>query len=210
MQDGLLKLGFTGHRAGFDPVAVRGALGRVLDELADRAAAAGGEAALWTGIAEGSDTVCAQEARARGLAVHLLLPLEETDFARDFSPGAWELAAAELSMARARPGRGSVRLVDGARSRPQCYVALGDALLREIDLLVAVSDGAPGRGPGGTAAVMAKARSAGLPVVVVEAATGRVHRPADWERVFGGMHSTTGCTGDMVSTGRRDGGPHSS
>jgi hypothetical protein len=184
MLTGVLSLGFTGHRAGFDPMAVREALGRVLDELGRRAAAAGGEVRLLTGIAEGSDTVCAQVARGRGMEVHLLLPLEEAEFARDFSPGTWELSAAELAKARARPGRDSVRLVGGATTRPECYVALGDLLLREIDLLVAVSDGAPSRGPGGTAAVIEKARAAELPVVVIEAATGAVTMPEELDGVF--------------------------
>jgi hypothetical protein len=49
----------------------------------------------------------------------------------------------------------------------QAYVDAGDELIRQAELLVAVWDGQPSRGPGGTADVVAAARRAGLPVTVV-------------------------------------------
>jgi hypothetical protein len=49
----------------------------------------------------------------------------------------------------------------------QAYVDAGHELIRQAELLIAVWDGQPSRGPGGTADVVAAARRAGLPVTVV-------------------------------------------
>ena len=53
---------------------------------------------------------------------------------------------------------------------PTCYARQGLVLARQIDLLVAVWDGAPARGLGGTADVVAFARKADVPVLWVQLA----------------------------------------
>jgi len=50
---------------------------------------------------------------------------------------------------------------------PAAYRAANDELLRRADLVVAVWDGTPGNGPGGSADMVTAARAAGLPVTVV-------------------------------------------
>ena len=56
----------------------------------------------------------------------------------------------------------SCRAVDGAM-----HLRAGLAMLERVDLLVAVWDGLPGRGPGGTADMVAHARRTGIPLVVI-------------------------------------------
>ncbi|MBY0360681.1 MAG: hypothetical protein K2X45_02140 [Phreatobacter sp.] len=58
------------------------------------------------------------------------------------------------------------------RQRELRYVAAADILLRQADLLIAVWDGLPGRGPGGTAPTIALALREGLPVLRIDAETG--------------------------------------
>ncbi|MEO9255042.1 MAG: hypothetical protein ABI305_05850 [Tepidiformaceae bacterium] len=48
------------------------------------------------------------------------------------------------------------------------YEALGEVLVRQCDLLLAVWDGERGRGPGGTANIIRDARARGLPVIIID------------------------------------------
>lgn len=70
-------VGFTGHRSGFDSKLIRPALTQVLADLKAQAAKMGSQQELYTGIAEGCDTLCVEIARELDLPVHLLLPLDE-------------------------------------------------------------------------------------------------------------------------------------
>lgn len=170
-------IAFTGHRTGFDPEAVRRALGRVLDELSERASAAGESLRLCTSVAEGCDTIWVQLARDRGHALDLMLPLAEAEFATDFSLDGWKLAKAEIDHARAHPGRHTVCERATTLPRPECYFELAVKMLSRSRVLVAVSDGSPPRGLGGTASVVALASRRGIPVIVVDATTGAITAP---------------------------------
>jgi fumarate reductase subunit D len=168
-------IGFTGHRSGYDENLIRPALTQTLTDLKARAAAVGGQAELYASVAEGSDTLCVEVARELGLPVHLLLPLEETEFAKDFStPAAWKRSQTQLITARQRPGRGSVHLVSGEATRPECYFNQAMHMLDAVDVVIALWDGQPARGLGGTAQVIAQAQAIGTPVVQISSATGAV------------------------------------
>lgn len=177
-------VGFTGHRAGFDREAVRTNLSHVLRDLQRRAVSAQGELHLWTSIAEGADTLCVQLARDLGIPVHLCLPLEEQEFSKDFSPTGWAEASEHLAIARNNPDRDSVRLVGGSASRPECYLNQAMEMLRVVHVLVAVTDGQPSRGPGGTGSVLDLAAAMVLPVISIDAATGAVTSPPALDAVF--------------------------
>jgi hypothetical protein len=177
-------VGFTGHRAGFDRDAVRTHLAHVLQDLQGRAVSAQGELHLWTSIAEGADTLCVQLARDLGIPVHLLLPLEEQEFSKDFSPSGWAEASEQLAIARSNPERDSVRLAGGSAPRPGCYLNQAMEMLRLVHVLVAVTDGQPSRGPGGTGSVLELTTAMGLPVITIDAATGAVTSPPTLDAVF--------------------------
>jgi hypothetical protein len=177
-------VGFTGHRAGFDRDAVRTNLSHVLQDLLRRATSVRGELHLWTSIAEGADTLCVQLARELDIPVRLLLPLEEQEFSNDFSPLGWAQAAEQLAIARSNPDRDSVRLAGGSAPRPECYLNQAMEMLRGVHVLVAVTDGQPSRGPGGTGSVLDLAAAMGLPVISIDAATGAVTSPPALDAVF--------------------------
>ncbi len=59
------------------------------------------------------------------------------------------------------------------------YGPAGEAILAGADMLVALWDGSPSRGAGGTADMVTKARASGLPVLVLDPATGRTDLTAD-------------------------------
>jgi hypothetical protein len=164
-------IGFTGHRSGFDENTIRAKLNEVLASLKAMAAKNGGQAELYASVAEGADTLCVEAARGLGMPVHLLLPLEEAEFAKDFStPAAWQRSQAQLVTSRQRPGRDSVHLVSGEATRPECYFNQAIHMLDAVDVLIAVWDGQPERGMGGTAQVVAQAKAIRTPVVEISPA----------------------------------------
>ncbi len=163
-------IGFTGHRAGFDEKLIQAALHGALDDLRKRAEAVGGQAELYASVAEGGDILCVEAARNLEMPVHLLLPLPDDEFAKDFSSaGVWDRSKHQLDLARQKPGRDSVRIVPGEIARPDCYFDQAIRILEAVDVLVAVWDGQPARGLGGTAEVIEHARKRlGLPVIVID------------------------------------------
>ncbi|GAA5140597.1 hypothetical protein GCM10023213_23420 [Prosthecobacter algae] len=180
-------IGFTGHRTGYDEALIRPALKAVLEDLQKRAAAIGGEADLYTSVAEGADTLCVQVARGLGMAVHLLLPLPQDEFAKDFSsPPAWERSRQQIELALQKPGSDSMRVLPGEMKRPDCYFDQGIRILEGVDVLVAVWDGLPEQGLGGTAQVIVHAKNLGMPVILIHSKTGqsRIEDDSSLEQVF--------------------------
>lgn len=166
-------IGFTGHRSGYDEAIIRPALTQLLRDLKERAAKTGGQAELYSSVAEGGDTLCVEVARDLDMPVHLLLPLEEREFEKDFSsPASWQRSLVQIKAARQRPGRDSVRLVPGEFQRPDCYFDQAMHMLGAADVMVALWDGQPSRGVGGTKRVVEQAQAIGTPVVRIASHSG--------------------------------------
>ena len=152
------RIGVTGHRL----LAPHPRLVAAVD-----AALAGIEARrpapyqLLSGFAEGADELVAERALRRGWEVHALLPLPIDDFADDM----------------ARPDDFRALLARAARveepaaplPRPDCYLMQGLALVDRSHELVALWNGAAAHGAGGTADIVAAARTRGRTVVWIEA-----------------------------------------
>lgn len=167
-------VGFSGHRAGYDENLIRPALKAALEDLQERAAVTGGELDLYASVAEGADTLCVEVARELGMAVHLLLPLPESEFAKDFSsPQVWERSQRQLVLAAQKPGRDSVRVLPGEMSRPDCYFDQGIQILEAVDVLIALWDGQKARGLGGTEQIVTHAKAIGRPVLIIDSKTGQ-------------------------------------
>ncbi|MGE0441465.1 MAG: DUF4231 domain-containing protein [Gemmatimonadales bacterium] len=133
--------------------------------------------ALVSGLAEGADRVAAQAALEAGLELWAILPYDRETYAADFDgrwaaplwsrPGAAEQFSALL-------GRASqVMTMDGgAVSSYNRYDALGRSVVSHSDLVVAIWDGLPARGTGGTANLLAEARRFEVPIVRIDPASG--------------------------------------
>jgi hypothetical protein len=170
MTERTFTVAVTGHR----PNRLRIAPGRltrrlwlVLDAL--RAGASGRGIAL-TGLAEGADRLFADAALKRGYAVRALLPFALADYKTTFAAddGALEAYLPLMDHVREMPGR----LV----ASTDAYVALGQELVAAADIIIAVWDGAPAAGRGGTPDVMEQALQRGTPVVWVDAVQNRLPR----------------------------------
>ncbi|GAA0663641.1 hypothetical protein GCM10010193_13830 [Kitasatospora atroaurantiaca] len=133
---------------------VRRALGALLD---------GVPAGRLTGvscIAEGTDALFAEAVLARGGRLVVVLPSADYRDTR-VTP---EYAEEFDRLVRAAD---EVVVMPCPEADQDAYAAANAELLRRADRLVAVWDGLPGNGRGGTADMVATARAAGLPVEVV-------------------------------------------
>lgn len=166
-------VGFTGHRQLADPDGVARAIATVLAELKRESP---GEWIALSSAAIGADVAFVRAALDLGLGWEALLPLPVVDFERDFTPEEWAevkalLARAEHLEVAAEPG-----------SREEAYLTGGFEVVNKCDVLLALWDGLPARGKGGTADVVAYARAMGRPLVIVNPDT-KVVRRENFERL---------------------------
>ncbi|HEY7198729.1 MAG TPA: hypothetical protein VIC57_00880 [Candidatus Dormibacteraeota bacterium] len=154
---GTTRVGGTGHRLLPAPTArlVDRALRR---RLAGHARAAGALVGV-TSLADGADLLFAEAILALGGTLEVVLPAARY---RELLP-VDALGAFDRLLARA----GQVRCLTFPDSTSEAHMAAGQALVDAVDLLIAVWDGRPARGFGGTGDVVAYARERGVPVEVV-------------------------------------------
>jgi hypothetical protein len=165
-------IAFAGHiDLAIEPV-IRGPLQNVLKELQARVDAKGGGLELYSSVAAGADVVCVEVARALKIPVHLILPLEQSEFAQTFPEGTWPRSAAQIAAVAA--DKGTIRVANAVRTAPGCYHDAGMQMLEAASLLVAVWDGQKGGATGGTSDIMQQAERVGLPVVWIDSNTGEI------------------------------------
>lgn len=118
-------------------------------------------------LAEGADRLVARAVLDRpGGRLIALLPLPPEDYVRDFAEAGSVEEFNDLLAAADEVEVISPRLDDDP-SREAAYERAGLAVLEHCDRLLALWDGAPARGRGGTADLVGSARSCGRPVEVV-------------------------------------------
>ena len=180
------RVGVTGHRP--DPAkgrpapdvsGLRRTLATLLRQIADvvhgvagahatafdLAASANprGTVRLVSALAEGADQWAADEALKAGYELHCPIP-----FAPDVYVATFTDAESQQEFARLRE-YATVFALDGTRQgnapSEDAYEAVEHALVNQSDLLLAVWDGLPPQGRGGTGAVVLAALQRGIPVV---------------------------------------------
>lgn len=92
------------------------------------------------------------------------LPIPQSDYINDFATAESKNEFLDL-LARAD----EVIELTAAETRDAAYEAAGDYIVSNCDVLVAVWDGGPARGTGGTAEIIARARKRRLPIAWVHA-----------------------------------------
>jgi hypothetical protein len=186
-----LAVGVTGHRLNQLPEPDRPRLERALLRSIDRIEAAamavarreGVRMTMISALAEGTDRFAAHAALARDWRLVAPLPFRKGRYLKDFETPESKAEFRAL-LAQSTPvepeGRGS-------------YLAVGMMILERADVLVALWNGAPPKGTGGTADVAARALQMGKPVlwIPVEArrpprliAPMRAARKGSWRAAF--------------------------
>lgn len=149
------RIGVTGHRSIPDSV-----LGHVENGL--RAVLGGHEGPLeaLSSLAEGADQLFATIALEYGADLTVVIPSGDYE-------EAFEDAGALARYRRLKLRATEEIRMDFARSTDEAYYAAGTYIADSCDRLVAVWDGLPARGHGGTAEIVAYARALGKPVTVI-------------------------------------------
>ena len=155
-------VGCTGHRRLRDLAGIE----RVVREtLAGLKAEKGVEWLALSSVAAGTDIVFARAALAQGMGWEAVLPLPPAEFRHDFSDEEWRQVEAVLADAE------HVRVISDRGLREDAYLDGGMETVNHCDLLLAVWDGEPSRGRGGTAEIVAYARELGRPLIIIDAKT---------------------------------------
>jgi hypothetical protein len=148
-------IGLTGHRV----------LSRHVEQLVDAALRdvvgryTGDQLVGVSALAEGADTLFARAVLDAGGSLAAIVP------ARGYRAALPDAHRPVFDALLARAAR--VIALDFADPTDAAYMDAGLRMLDEIDLLVAVWDGQPARGFGGTAQVVAAAEGRHLPVTVI-------------------------------------------
>lgn len=159
-----LGIGVTGHRSWMADSTLEGRVGAVLRQIQTDHPRR--RWTFMTGLAEGADRLVPNIASREFDDVSWIsvLPLEADDYIKDF---ATEASREEFRSFLAR----SRRVVFPRRAfdnRPSAYFDCGKRVVDESDLLIALWDGQPPRGAGGTADVVGYARTLGKPVHIIQ------------------------------------------
>jgi hypothetical protein len=189
-----LTLGVTGHRPHRDPEPgdaasqtpplhedkVQAGIDGVLATLMAAVEELSGAAKQWfdpappvvalvSSLAEGSDRIAAKAALAHGMPLDVVLPcaraIYEQSFAADASRAEF---AALLDKARACLTLPMTAPPDLARA----YESAGLTMLAQADILLAVWDGEPAKGRGGTGEIVDEAARQGTPIVALNPVDG--------------------------------------
>lgn len=151
-------VGFTGHRRLKDEKALAQVLREVIASLQRDA---GRELVGRSSIASGADTLFAEACLASNMKWIALLPFPEAEFKKDFADADWKRARALLDRAE------RIEISSETAERPRSYLDCGLATVDGADLMVAVWDGKPPRGLGGTAQIVEHARSVQKPLLLI-------------------------------------------
>jgi hypothetical protein len=165
-------VGFTGHRQLADPAGAARAITAALEALRQEGT---GEWIGLSSIATGSDQLFVQQLLNLGMSWHAILPLPRAEFQKDFSPSDW--ADVENRLRRAE----HLRIINTNGSREDAYLDCGLETVDGADVLIALWNGEPAHGKGGTADVVEYALSIGKPVLVLDAETLTARRE-HWNR----------------------------
>jgi ankyrin repeat protein len=188
-----IRVGVTGHRSGLDRPELIARVGSVLADLVRGPSGAGPATGLWsekaktsqartpvrltvvTPLAEGADRLVAKKAlELEDTRIEAVLPLAQSDYLEDFATAESRrefesllARAARTINLRDRPLNPETDGPDLDQARRQAYADVGQYVIEQCDVLLALWDGRPARGQGGTAEVVQAARARQKPLVII-------------------------------------------
>ncbi|MBI1250929.1 MAG: hypothetical protein GC189_05615 [Alphaproteobacteria bacterium] len=167
----------TGHRLNQLPVherpRIEAEIARALDEVEDasRDISAGPvKMTMCSAIAEGADRYAAEAALVRGWRLVTPLPFHPERYTLDFENEASVRQFYGLLQASRKVAPVEKHVVEAIGGDAAPYAAVGRALIEKADVLLAVWNGLPPKGPGGTSEVAALMLEKGGLVLWISAA----------------------------------------
>ncbi len=157
-----VRIGVTGHRFLAEVEKLRASVAEALDRITG--AFPGRKLQCLSALAEGADRMVAHAVLERGGELTAVLPLPEDDYITDFDSPASKAEFRDL-LARAT----KVIQLPATATRNEAYEEGGLWVLDNSDVLIAIYDGKPAQGRGGTADIVARALERGMPVIHIKA-----------------------------------------
>lgn len=151
-------------------------------------------AMLVSSLAEGADVVVAEAALACGMGLSACLPFAAELYARDFEPEAWALSRQLIDRSES-----VLELSELPGDRAYAYEAAGRMVMAQADILIAVWDGDPAKGRGGTAQIVAEAIALHLPIIHIDP-----DDPACPRLIWPGVENADGDLATPVAAGVED------
>ncbi len=154
----MVSIGVTGHRTLINEAQLQPGLDRVFDHI--QATFPNPEITIISPLAEGADRLVASYAMANYDADLVVpLPLKAGEYMQDFL---LESSKAEFSSLLAQAEQ--VIELPPMEDREASYLAAGIYVLEHCDVLIAIWDGLPARGPAGTGQIVARTREQKKPL----------------------------------------------
>ncbi len=158
-----------------------------------------------TPLAEGADQLVAEEGIAQGYKLNVLLPFAPEAYKGFFEAPAdtlYEHPRAAFDRLMALECVECVQQMDGASDadhRPASYLAVGQAMLRHSDLVIAIWDGKPSNGLGGTGDIVSEAQKLEIPVVWID-----IGNPTTWTLLLPTQRQSAGTSVEALGAVVRD------
>jgi hypothetical protein len=166
-----LTVGISGHRTICDETTVARRLADALAVLCLLRSVGDDQPRLIleSPLAEGADRLAAHVVLGMGGAVHAVMPLELSDYRRDFADASSRAQFADLLERCDRMAAPSALVTPaGSAAREAAYEAAGRAIVDQCDVMLVVWDGEHARGRGGTAEIVEYARGLGKPLAWID------------------------------------------
>jgi hypothetical protein len=160
-----VAIGFAGHRKLEDESRSRV---RILEFLQDFKAKTNKTVYGVSSAAAGGDLLFAESCIQIGLPIRILLPAPREQFREDFDAATWNRA--ESAMQRAI----SVEVIGSGETKEERYYECGIETVQQSQLLLALWDGKPSQGLGGTEEIVTFAKEQERPVVWIHSVIGDV------------------------------------
>jgi hypothetical protein len=164
----VVKMGVSGHRYLRDIPVLEKAISLVVDQVLERYA--GRKLEMYNPLAPGADQLTAAIALQKNIPLIVLLPFAQEQYVHEF-PEKDQRTFLKL----ARKAQKVVQIPFQERKYP--YRVLGNYLIDQMDCLIAVWNGQPKRGPGGTGEVVEGFRYKGKPLAWVRADNMLLEKP---------------------------------
>lgn len=160
-------IGVTGHRVIPDEELIRRKVQEVIHDIKK---SFGDNLTVISPIAEGADRMVAQEALYDGSSqLKVVLPLEADDYAHDF-----ETIESQEEFYNLIDKAHSTITLKEVPTRRDAYLQVGHYVADHSDILIAIWDGLPSRGKGGTAEIVDYQRKHKKPLYWINSQTGEI------------------------------------
>ena len=154
-----IRIGVTGHRILTDENLIREKVDIILDEIGDILKNISYNLIAVSPLAEGADRLIAQEILAwkgKNNYLEVILPMDKSEYLNDFKS-----KKSKNEFLKLLDQAISVDTLKMANTREESYENVGKAIVDNSNLLIAVWDGKPACGRGGTEEVVNYARKVG-------------------------------------------------